>query len=291
MARAKMFAMAHVQSIDLSSWMFGGLSVPPSLGTLLSIPFLMLALWAFFFHRAVESRSSRPKAWQVLVFLSSSLAATFLPVLVSALTGYRTDVETRYLYCSGLIVALMVPTIYELLSSQWEPARRPPFRKLLFFGATAYLASLMLYDLRDIWGAQKRLDQRIWAAIDENIPPQSRYIFTDGLQYALLIPFNRSNAVSDFHEEFGVRARMKTVRGMNITAVRRPHSENGDMVTLIPYRGQPFTARKSEIFGVVLRYEKRYVDLLHADLHVFPKFEDYKKHRKKEGFTIADSQF
>lgn len=286
-AFAEKFIAAHLEALNFASWMYGSLSLPPSSDTLFIAPPLVLALWLIIFKTEAEPKASPAEDSRLAaLFLAAGLASTFVPVLYSALTGYRTTVETRYLYCSGLLVAVLLPFLFNLAVRRWDEETGSRARRWVFVAASSYLGVLMVYDLRDIWGAQKQLDRRIWTQVDAEFNPQVKYVVTDGLQYATLMPLTRSNAVSDFHEEFGVRCRIKTVHQADITALRRPIGEKGDFAIAATYRGEPRPVRKSELLSILFRYDNRYLGLLSGKLIVFPKFEDYAKYRNSEPFEF-----
>jgi hypothetical protein len=284
---AEKFLLAHLDALNFSSWMYGALSLPPSPDTVfIAIP-LIFTIWLFYFRTAEEPvEIPAEDARLAVLFLAAGLASTFLPVLYSAITGYRTAVETRYLYCSGLIIAVMLPILFNLASRRLSEKPRSQTGKWLFLAASSYLGVLMIYDLRDIWGAQKELDQRIWTQVDANFSSQVKYVATDGLQFATLMPLTRSNAISDFHEEFGVRCRIKTVHGVDVSPLRRPIGENGEFATAAPYRSVPQPVKKSELLSILFRYEKTYRDLLRGKLVVFPNYDDYARYRKSEPFEF-----
>jgi len=283
----KSFFLYHLQALDFSSWMYGKLSLPPSSDTLfLALP-LVFVLWLLLSRTEPEPAAAPAKDLSLAaLFLAAGLASTVIPVLYSALSGYRTAIETRYLYCSGLIIAVMLPFLFELSCRRWNGRIRAQARKWLFLAASSYLGVLMVYDLRDVWGAQKDLDRRIWTQVDANFNPQVKFVATDGLQAATLMPLTRSNAVSDFHEEFGVRCRIKQIHGTDVTVLRRPIGENAGLVIAAPYRAAPMTVKKPELLSIVLRYEKSYLDLLRAKLVVFPVFEEYARYRNSEPFEF-----
>lgn len=281
------FLAAHLEALNFASWMYGALSLPPSTDTLFIALPLIAALWLLYFRAGPEpAEAPAEDVRHVVLFLAAGLASTFLPVVYSALTGYRTAIETRYLYCSGLIIAAMLPILFNLLSRHWSETARTQAGRWFFLAASSYLGVLMIYDLRDVWGAQKELDMRIWTQVDANFSPQVKFVATDGLQYATLMPLTRSNAISDFHEEFGVRCRIKTVHGTDIVPLRRPIGESGGFAIAAPYRGAPQPVKKSELFSILLRYEKSYRGLLRGKLVVFPAYDDYARYRKNEPFEF-----
>ena len=284
---AEKFLLLHAEALNFASWMYGNLSLPPSPDTFFIALPLAFVLWLTFSGTASEPDAVPAIDLRLAVlFLAAGLASTLLPVLCSALTGYRTAVETRYIYCSGLIASVMLPFLFELLSRPWSGKVRTQARKWFFLVASFYLGVLTVYDLRDIWGAQKELDRRIWTQVDANFNPQVKFVATDGLQMSFLMPITRSNAVSDFHEEFGVRCRIKAVLGADITAVRRPIGENGDFAIVTPYRSVSQPVRKPELLTIVFRYGKSYLDLLRGKLIVFANFDDYVRYRKSEPITF-----
>lgn len=288
-AFTKKFILSHVEALNFTSWMYGGLSLPPSADTVFIALPLIVVLWLLLVK--TETAPNAAPAENVLVanlFLAAGLAATAIPVVYSALTGYRTAVETRYLYCSGLVTAAMIPFLVELATRRLSEKIRSQAGRWLFVALASYLGVLMVYDLRDVWGGQKLLDERIWAQVDANFNPQVKFVATDGMQYATLLPVTRSNAVSDFHEDFGVRCRIKAVHHADITPLRRPIADSGDFAMAAPYRGNPQPVRKSELLSILFRYEKRYSDVLGGKLIVFSKFDDYAKYRKDEPFFFKD---
>lgn len=281
------FFLFHLQALNFASWMYGKLSLPPSSDTLFIALPLVFVLWLLLSKTEPEPAAVPAKDLGLAaLFLAAGLASTVLPVLYSALSGYRTAIETRYIYCSGLIISVMLPFLFEFASRRWSEQVRSQARKWLFVAASSYLGVLMVYDLRDIWGAQKELDRRIWTQVDANFNPQVKFVATDGLQAATLMPLTRSNAISDFHEEFGVRCRIKKVHGADITALRRSVGESGGFVIAAPYRSGPVAVRKPELLSIVLRYDKSYLGLLQSKLIVFPNFDDYASYRKSEPFEF-----
>lgn len=282
------FVAAHLDALNFASWMYGKLSLRPSSDTIFIAMPLFFALWLLFFKTDAEPHPTPADNLGVpILFLTAGLAATFLPVLYSALTGYRTAVETRYLYCSGLILAVMIPCLYAFGVRRWSKTLRHQAGKWLVVLAASYLGALTIYDLRDIWGAQKELDQRIWAQVDANFDSRAKYVATDGMQYATLLPLTRSNAISDFHEEFGVRCRIKTIHNTDVVIVRRPIGDKDDFTFAAPYRSAPQPVRRVDLFSIVFRYsQKSYRDLLSGKIIVFSKYEDYARYRNSEPITF-----
>jgi len=232
---AKNFFVSHLQAMNFSSWMYGNLSVPPSPETVFLAPLLVLVLWFVFFGRPQEPDAAPEEDLRLpTLFLATGLASTAVPVLYTALTGYRTAVETRYMYCSGLILAVMLPLFVESAGRQWSGKTYPMARKCIFLLAASYFAVLTIYDLRDIWGAQKRLDERVWAQVDAGFNPQVKFVATDGLQWATLLPLTRSNAVSH-GERGGAAAGDSALRRPDGAPRRAPRRERRERRRLDPF--------------------------------------------------------
>ena len=289
----------QAQAMNAASWMYGKASVGPSRASLVIIPAVVATLWGLFARCPAGQDEKTPLA-PLAGCLAGGLVASVAPLLYAVLIGYRSGMETRYMYVPGLVLALLLATGIEAVSRRWPADRDGRIRKALFFSTACYLSMLMIYDLRDIWGAQKRTEERIWAQIDAQFPPRAKYIWerpanprakyiiTDGLQHSTLMPSFRSNAVGDFFEDFGVQGRLRVVNGVDLLPVRRPRGEKGNLVLVEPYWQKPRIVDKSELFAIVFRYGAEFSDLERGLVLTFPSYDDYKRYRTAEGISFSD---
>ena len=287
------------QTLNAGSWMFGKLTVSPSAPSWILFPALAAVLWFLVVRAPADPEDRRPPAAATAAFLAVAFAGTLAPLVWALTIGYRTEVETRYLCVPGLVVAVFIAIAVDALSRLGRaPAER--LRRGLLFGACLYVSSLMLYDVRDIWGLQERADEKVWARLDMNFPPQkkylwehpsnprAKYIITDGLQRATLMPYNRSNAIGNFSGNVAVQGRMRLINGVELIPVSRPLGELNGRVIVKPYYEQPVLADKSEIFAVVFRSGLEYSEIGDGIVLTFPDYEDYKRYRAAEGLNLGD---
>lgn len=283
------FARMHAWSFMPRSWVFGHGGIPPSFGTwLFSTASAAAIFWLFIGGRDPREERSRPSFYLAAVAcLLAGWVGAFLPVLFGALTGMRTQVEPRYIYPTGLLLSVGAALALGAATQGWSARRRG----LALAAPAAWAAMLMIYQVRDVWGTQKMIDERAWAVVDAHYAPHFKYLVTDSMQWAALMPA-WSNAVSDFQEPWGMTCRMKEVAGVSVTPTRRYFTEQdrGDNVLLYGYRALiPELARKSEVLTLVFRYESkgRFADLRRGTFRIFPRFEEYQRYRDNESIEFA----
>jgi hypothetical protein len=298
-AAAKTLLVGQAQALDAASWMFGKLSVLPSPGTFVLMPALILVLSFLILRAPSDAETPRAPAARLAGTLAAGFAAALAPLLWAFVVGIRGDMETRYLCIPGLVLAVIIAVGIDALSRLLPSPASARLRRGALFGAAVYLSFLMLYDLRDIWGLQKRVDEKVWAQLDFHFPPRqkyiwerpsnprARYLITDGMQRSTLMPLLRSNALGSFSAaKFGVQGRMRLVNGADMTAVERPLGEVGGRVLVQPYYEAPRLVDKSELFSVVFRYGLGYSDLEQGVVLTFPNYDDYKRYRAAEGLKF-----
>lgn len=279
-------AMFHLQAFDPTSWIFGRFAQPVSPRTWAGGALLAGLLWAYFLRRRA---APPPKAARGVAPAAAILALAWLvPILLSALTGYRQGAMPKYTYGSGLCLAVLL--VLTLDAAARRLARDPGrARRAAFAGLALYLGFLTHYAVREAWGAQKRLDERIWHEIDRNIAARPRFILLDGMQFgSSLVPNYRSVAYSDFAADGNdVPQRLKETAGYApavVTrwgrALERPDGSRG--VELVSPDGRSHYGDARDILAVVLRHDWSFRDLAAAQPAVFRDAADYRRFRGGE---------
>lgn len=202
---------------------YGRFSVSPSWITVVC----SLALLAFValtwtdLEEDAEDRAPRKarRGVRVALFLVGAIFATALPCLYGALNGYRPVPELRYMYAPGLFFAALIPiflsgTLGTLLPGRWLRIRA--WAQIIL---TAGLGSLMIYQLREIWGTQKLVDERIWSEIEGALDGKERVLVAHNPNHAYLIPAWFSAAASDFKCNYCISDRLRIVRGIKMEKV------------------------------------------------------------------------
>ncbi|MBI5243662.1 MAG: hypothetical protein HY922_08275 [Elusimicrobia bacterium] len=285
------FGLLHAQSFFPGSRLFGAWSLAPSASTLV----LSAAVAAVLIHCRLGSAEPRNKerapdvpGWPFLAVPLAVIALTAMLILYGLARRIRSDVEYRYIYPSGIALCVFFAAALHYAANSLLGGRLKRLLPAAFAGTAVYLSALMIYDVRDIWGSQKRLEERIWTLIDAQYRPEFRFVATDSFQEAVLMP-DRSNVTSDFQDDFGVKCRLRNVYGSAPIITRRyqPERDYGEAIDLVAYRGGVLRAKKSEVFAVVFRYGKSFADLLKGKVSVFSNFESYKKFRESEPFTFS----
>ena len=296
---AKTLLVGQAQALDAASWMFGTLSVLPSPGTFVLLPAVVLVLAFLILRAPADAEAPRAPSARLAGILAAGFAVALAPLLWAFVVGIRGSLETRYLCIPGLVLAVLIAVGIDALSRRLPPATSARLRRGALFGTALYLSVLTLYDLRDIWGLQKRADDKVWAQLDYHFPPRklylwehpsnprAKYLITDGLQHSTLMPYLRSNALGNFSAaKFGVQGRMRLVNGVDIVAVGRPLGEAGARVLVQPYYEAPRLVDKSELFAVVFRSGLEYSELERGVVLTFPNYDDYKRYRAAEGLRF-----
>ncbi|MBI4423082.1 MAG: hypothetical protein HY554_05115 [Elusimicrobia bacterium] len=289
---ARDFLLRHFGHFWPWSQALGGGSVAPSAGTWLQAAAAAACVLRLAARDPREDgETARPPLWPVALGAAAAVLLVALPVAYGMARHLRTAVEDRYLYPSGLALCVLAAAGLEALERR---SRGAPWRRAAAAAPAALLialSALMLYDLRDVWGVQRRVDERLWHVIDSQFEPRFRFFITDGLQEAALVP-KRSNAVSDFDDDFGVACRLRATHpGASARIVRRyqPEYDLGDAMYLADYRLDVLRARKSESFAIVHRYGKTHADLLASKAQAFSDFQAYQRLRDAEPFAFPPS--
>lgn len=277
-------AAVHAGVFSPFSAFYGKGSVAPSPATWALVAVVAAALgWRWLNEEAADP--GRPREAPLPPFLAAA-AAVFvlaqLPVAAAVAAGAR-SMEYRYTYLPGLALTAGLILAIRAVAG----AGRARAAALMQTVLVVYLAGLTIYDLRDIWGGQKRLDERIWSQIESGYRPGQKFIMTDSQTMAPLMP-ERSNAISDFKDDFAISCRLHATGrlppGAGLVATRRYQAnyDNGDWLYLATYRGSVYRATPDKILAAAFRYGPTFADMLAGDVRVFPDFEAYKRFRREE---------
>lgn len=277
-------AAIHAGAFSPFSAYFGKGSVAPSLATWSLVAAVAAALAWRRLREEPRDGGRRPEA-PLLPFLFGA-AAVFvlcqLPAFAGIAKGLR-SFEYRYTYASGLALAAALIFAVRAAAGAGRARAAAAVEAVLI----AYLAGLTIYDLRDIWGGQKRLDERIWAEIDARYRPGLAFVMTDSQTMASLMPA-RSGAISDFKDDFAIACRLRAVgkaapdESLHVTRRYQSKYDYGAWMYLPAYRENVFRAAPDRVLPVVFRYGPSFSDMLAGDVRVFSDFEAYKRFRADE---------
>ncbi len=285
-------ASIHAGAFTPFSEYYGKGSVAPSLPTWGLVAGAALTLGWFFLRRDSHD-PERKKGISFLPFILTA-AVVFvlcqLPVVAGIAKGLRT-MEYRYIYLSGLALTAAAALAWRALTERWAAHGRA--RAVAAFEAIilVYLAGLMIYDLHDIWGGQKRLDDRIWAQINAQFRPGMQFVITDGLTMAPLMPA-RSNAIFEFKDDFAVACRLRATgrlapdASLYVTRRYQANYDYGQWMYLAGYRGTVFRATPDSVLAIVFRYGPSFADLLDGKVLVHSDFAEHRRYRTEEGIPF-----
>jgi hypothetical protein len=278
-------AYLHLDALNPWGRYLGAGTVAPSAATLALTAAAALALYLRLPRETASAQDETAAAPTSPLWAAAAAAAAawLLCQLVTAaglLGGARAYPEPRYAYAGGLALGV-------LLALSAEALRRADAR----LGAAAQpvlliaLSGLSFYSARDLWGGQKRLDERLWAQVDAQLSPDKAFVLTDGMTPTSLL-LQLSNAVSDFKDEFGVSCRLRSIAdfkdGPYVTRRYQKEYDLGKTVLLSGYRGEVYEAPKERCVPLVLRHGPTLAEQLAAKPTAFKDFEDYRRFREAD---------
>lgn len=269
------FFILLLQAIYFKSRYYGDFSISASLGTMVSAGVLLAVLLLLFLHKKPPPQPPRVRFEFTILFLTLCLLAGLLPYLYGAWIGYRTAVENRYIVASGLMIAVMIPILIHSVFDRFWRGKFDFHRKSAYLVVTFYFGVLMVYNVREVWGTQKLIDDKLYGALDSNYDPGVKYIITDSYQH-FLVPGGWSNAESEFHGGYwGITCRMRRVHGHGATVARAGYTdEDRDHVTL-GYIHDRWRAKKTDILAIAFSYGPHFRGLRDGTVRCFREFEDY----------------
>ncbi|MEQ1917979.1 MAG: hypothetical protein ABL955_02180 [Elusimicrobiota bacterium] len=289
-------ASVHAGAFTPFSGFYGKGGVAPSLSAWALIAAVALTVsWTRLRRGSLDERSGGVSFLSFIAAAAAVFVLCQLPTIAGIAKGLR-SMEYRYTYLSGLALTAILTLALRGMAERWHAPGRVQVVATFEVIFVVYLAGLTIYDLRDIWGGQKRLDDRIWAQIESQYRPEKLFIMTDSLTIAPLMPA-RSNAISDFQDDFAISCRLratgKLAPAANLYVTRRYHVkyERGGWMYLPAYRDIAFRATPDRILAVVFRYGPSFADMLDGKALVFPDFDAYKRYRTEEKFDFEPLEF
>lgn len=278
------YAKLHAYALYPWNWLYGGFTQRVSAATWASAAAAAAAVGIAFARREEEEPLGRAPRLRLAAACVLAAALYLAPILLSTVSGYRPGAAPKYLYASGFCFALLLTLG---LDSVCRRAARPAAaRRRAFAAALAYLAFLTSYSLHDLWGTQKRVDERVWSEIERHDLSRVRYILIDGSAPKGLAPDWLSSAYSDFVDGgAAVPSRLRLLRGLSTTVVTKEFEPAaGGLVALGDLQGRRHDARPEEILAVVFRSGARFGDLDGASVRSFASFDEYRKARRAGAF-------
>lgn len=222
---------------------YGRFSVPPSWITAVCSVMLLLIAGFAWAHADEPAVKQDRRGLFVVLFLAAAIVMTAIPCLYGALNGYRPVPELRYMYAPGLLFAALIPITFSLALEKTLFSRWLRFRCWLFVGLTGCMGSLMIYQMREIWGTQKLVDQRVWSAIDAAITSKDRVLVAHNPDSRYLMPAWISGAASDFKCNYCIHDRLLIARGINLSSVtsERPLKSEDNVLSVVFRHGPEFS--------------------------------------------------
>lgn len=269
----KLSRLILVSQVPISRF-YGQLSIPPSAGTI-AASLALAAAAAAFAKRAVPTEPDPARLRLAAALLAALGAACLVPLLYGAATGYRPIPETRYLYPLG---ALLAPAAGLLAASLLPSRARVP----ALAAALWLLGTFTLYQGRDVWGAQKAFDERLWRAIESALDAEVKNIVVDGQEHEHLTPPFHSDAVSDFHAPYGISMRLLAKKGVDLRVGcgLLDSAKRGVAEIKACYGAGSWSAPESSVLAISLRHGPRFSDFARAEPRLFRRLEDYRRWKR-----------
>lgn len=202
---------------------YGRFSVLPSGVTILCFLALLViaaCAWGGSDEPSTSGRVNARRGAIIALFLLGAVISTAFPCLYGALNGYRPVPELRYIYAPGLFFAAFLPIALTILLEMIRRGRYLWIRSWALIALTACVGGLMSYQIREIWGTQKLVDERIWSEIEKAlIGRKERVLVAHNPDHRFLIPAWFSAAASDFKCNYCINDRLRIVRGIKMSSV------------------------------------------------------------------------
>ena len=274
---------------DVTSGQYGLESVGSSLATVLIALALCLLAVAGILWAPAGMLASRTQQWRVLAVLFCCLLLTLVPLFLGMVTGARPGPDLRYLYVPSLIFYLLIVVIV-LMVAQSLGSRSMRVIKALFCVLIVYSICATTFNIVDIWGQQRRIDNGIWAKADALLDGSTQAIVTFNPNHQYLMAPYLSNAVSDFQADWGVAGRVSWLHPEweRLEVFRDAHLDPSGAIAFRGYYGDStscFTiptngpAIEDQVIYMTYDYGRTFADLDSAPLLVTKDLAEYERSR------------
>ena len=272
--------------LNIASPQYGEGSIAPSALTIALTVAAGLTIWLSFRFSA-SSRDARlqPATW-VIAMSAILLAASILPLIIGIVSGTRTGPDLRYLYAPGIFFASLVVSLAMLICLVL-PQLQSLFVLVLIPLVLTYFAFATMYNVVDIWGEQRTVDDRIWAEIDSLTTEPPSVIVTYNPNHAYLMAPYHSNAVSDFQADWGVAGRLAWLNPNwpRVPIFRDATRSDGDLALRPYYFDEPvclsdLAGSAGDVIYVLYDYGPRLSDLADSPLLVTTSLQEYESARQ-----------
>ena len=282
--RAQFLAMS-----DVTSAQYGLESVGPSIATVLIALLLCLLAVVGILWTPAGMLASRTRQLWVLLVLFLSLFLTLVPLFLGMVTGARPGPDLRYLYVPSLIFYILIVAII-LMVAQLLGSRSIRVMRALFCVLVVYSVCATTFNVVDIWGQQRRIDNSIWAKVDPFLDASTQAIVTFNPNHQYLMAPYLSNAVSDFQADWGVAGRVSWLHPEweRVEVFRDAHRDPSGAIAFRGYYGDSTACYSEEAGNSVMEgkivymtydYGSRFADLETAPLLVTTNLAEFERSR------------
>lgn len=272
--------------LNVTSPRYGEGSVAPSALTIALAIAVGLTIWMAFRFSGLSRDAQLQKVIWVIALSAILLAASIVPLIIGIVSGTRTGPDLRYLYAPGIFFASLGMSLAMLICLVL-PRLQVLFVFVLIPLVLTYFAFATVYNVVDIWGTQRSVDDRIWAEIDSVATSAPAAIVTYNPNHAYLMAPYHSNAVSDFQADWGVAGRLAWLHPNwpRVPIFRDATRSGGDLALRPYYVDDPVCLRDlgdsgGTVIYVVYDYGSRLSDLAYSPLLVTTSFEEYESARQ-----------
>ena len=271
--------------LNVASPRYGDGSIAPSALAIALAVAVGLTMWlSFRFSGGSRDAQLQPVTW-VIAISAILLAASILPLMVGIVSGTRTGPDLRYLYAPGIFFASLVVSLAMLICLVL-PQLQSLFVLVMIPLILTYFAFATIYNVIDIWGAQRTVDDRIWAEIDSLAIDPPAAIVTYNPNHAYLMAPYHSNAVSDFQADWGVAGRLAWLNPSwpRVPIFRDATQSDGDLALRPYYSDEPvclsdLAGSGGDVIYVLYDYGPRFSDLADSPLLVTRSLKEYESAR------------
>ena len=280
--------------LNVTSPRYGEGSIAPSALTVALAVAVGLMIWLSFRLSGRSSSADLQSVTWVIAISAILLAASIMPLLIGIASGTRTGPDLRYLYAPGLFFVSLTVSLAMLICLAL-PQLQMPLTLFLLPMVLAYFAFATVYNVVDIWGTQRSVDDRIWAEIDSLANEAPTAIVTYNANHAYLMAPYHSNAVSDFQADWGVAGRLAWLNPNwpRVPVFRDAARSGGDLALRPYYSDEPVCLSELEdsrgdVIYVLYDYGPRLSDLATSPLFVTTSLQDYEAARQSLAIRESD---